>query len=366
MRQVTFAICLCLLFGKSWVVMGQQDPEWEKLQQAIQVVRNWLGDPNAKVRFYHDWKYIDYSGPQNEFVFSVYKDEGAFTVDVDLKTMKVTGWCFHNWDDAYIGKVEGLPTLPEDQIRNIAINYVQQHFPHFNEFDNWEIEVRLWHIDILELHPEIKRASVFFNPYYINENGLKIRILPVFCGVAIDPYAGRVVGFSYRYRPIPSLDLTPKLTADEARLKVEQAVKEKGAPNVNVTSEPGFPWPDGLVIIATREGDIRLAYAFNAVYTWGAPRWGSSSDDPLVWHAAIDAHTGELLYFVPFGSMGGGEAYEESTSITRKKSIQEQSLNYQSKIFHSQSILLFLSVALLGFVGILIFILRWIFKLSMH
>jgi len=70
-------------------MFGQQDIEWEKLNQAIQVVREWLGDPDEVVSFHGSWNLpFDLCGPSNYYEFKVLK----YFVKVDLETMKVTGW----------------------------------------------------------------------------------------------------------------------------------------------------------------------------------------------------------------------------------------------------------------------------------
>lgn len=343
-------VSLCLLIWGPSVMFGQQDTEWEKLNQAIQVVREWLGDPDAVVSFHGSWNLpFDLCGPSNYYEFKVLK----YFVKVDLETMKVTGWYIDS--DFYIENAQvNLPLLSESSIRDIAREYARRHFPCYNDFPNWEIIfVHEWTVP-KELSPdkEIKRYAVFLAPYYVNDAGQKIYILPVSCSVGVDPYTGEVTGFGYSYRPIPSLDLTPKFTAEEAKSIVEQAVQAMGAPNVNaIMSEPDNPLADGLVIAATETGEIHLAYAFDAVYTWGASGWGL--ERPIKWRAAVDAHTGELFYFKGWG-LGGVETMGQNLL-----NLGKQPTGQQLKPYKWQSILF--PFLLGGLAGVLIGFLMRVF-----
>lgn len=91
---------------------GQQN--CKTLNQAIQVVRNWLGDPNAVVQFKYSVDYsFDLCGPNNDYKFQA----GIYCVTVDINTMTVTSWNIH--PKVYVQNAQtNLPMLNEEQIKN--------------------------------------------------------------------------------------------------------------------------------------------------------------------------------------------------------------------------------------------------------
>ena len=284
-----------------WFVIGlvlfvhhfswSQSPE---LEQAIQVVRNWLGDPDAPVEFERADKVpIGLSGPTNEYVFNA---PGYSSIAVDLNTMTVVSWVKKHVFPT------GLPLLSDEQIKNIAFNYAKANFPYFNEFPHWETDIFKFGSP-LSKERGILKAVVLVTPYFINAQGQKIPFLVAGCRVNIDPYTGEVYGFGYKYMPMTLTNLTPNFSAEEAKVRIERAFQNLGAAQaVAVMSVPEDIFVDavdGLVIGATQTSGLRLAYVFDKVITTGAPGYEDEFGDaehPALWRAAIDAHTGELFY----------------------------------------------------------------------
>ncbi len=292
MRWLWFTI---ILLGTS-IVLGQ-DP---LLEQAIQVVRDWVGDPQAEVVYRGSQDYsFDLEGPTNCFFFRT----GNYEITVDLDTMKVVDWGL--LPDAYVNSAQtDQPMLTEDEIKNIALNYAQRHFPHWDEFPYWEfVSVEKFRVTNWDDSKEAWVYIIQLSPYFINDAGQKIPVLTTMIGVSVDPYSGNVKGFSCRHMPITLTSLNPSFSAEEAKTKIEQAFKQLGAAEATaVMSSPDDPYyfmPDGLVIGATQQSGLRLAYAFDYVVTVGAPGYEDEFGDstsPAYWRAAIDAHTGELFY----------------------------------------------------------------------
>ncbi|MFA0758122.1 MAG: hypothetical protein PVTTEEND_000735 [Candidatus Fervidibacter sp.] len=286
MRWLAFALIL-LAHQLSWA----QAPE---LEQAIQVVRNWLGDPNAPVRFkWADDVPLGLEGPTNEYEF---RAPGYIGISVDLNTMTVVDWVKEHVPSA------GLPLLSDEQIKNIAFNYARANFPYFNEFPYWETDIFKFGSPLAE-ERGILKSIVWVLPYFINAQGQKIPCLVTGCRVNVDPYTGEVYGFGYKYIPMTLTNLTPNFSADEAKARIEQAFRNLGAAQVvavmSVPEDIFLDAVDGLVIGATQTSGLRLAYVFDKVITTGAPghedEFGDT-DHPALWRAAIDAHTGELFY----------------------------------------------------------------------
>lgn len=282
------------------------------LDQAIQVVRNWLGDPQAEVYFVHDVTTVeDLFGSRNEYVFNT-KDY-IFSVNID--TMKITSWSPNLTHYMKIVQTD-LPLLNDDQLKEIAITYAKQHFLHWNEYPNWEVvsvfKARLRDLDGKKI---AWFCSIEVRPYFLNEQGMKIPFLATRCDVRIDPYSGNVVGFGYDYTPMTVTDLKPAFSSEEAKRRVEQAFLNMGAAQASaVWSATGFPYedlPDGLVLGATQTSGLRLAYAFDYVLTVGTPETEDEFGTPQMpakFRAAIDAHTGELFFYEALpGRMQAGE-----------------------------------------------------------
>lgn len=271
-----------------------------QLEQAIQAVRNWLGKPDALVVYVGK---MDYSmlltGPRNSFKF----ETPGYRVTVNLDTMKVTGWNRPSY--AWVNKARtDLPMLSEEQIKNIALNYVQQHFTHYKEFSDWKITVWRSLEENMDGTKSAYRYHVDFEPYVTNKKGQRIPILTTLCGVDVNPYGqGEVIGFGYYHMPMTLTNLTPSFSEEEAKTVIEQAFLKLGAAQATavMSSSEDLAFtimPDGLVIGATQTSGLRLAYAFDYVKTVGAPGYEDDFGDaehPANWWAAIDAHTGELL-----------------------------------------------------------------------
>lgn len=312
MQKGWYSLCVLILVSFAF---GQQTT----LDQAVQVVRDWLGDPQAVVEFMFEEDEstaVDLTGPRNSYEFWT----GPYIVTVNIDRMRVEGWIIHLPDYVHDARTD-LPVLSEDQIRDIAFNYTQQHFPYFTEFPNWEITPV--EKDLLKNRDEtgqvIKEAWAYrvqLNPYFINGAGQKIPVLSTYCIVNVDPYTGNIIGFRYNYTPVTLTNLLPNFSAEEAKTRIEQAFLALGAAQANaVMSSPDPPYdviPDGLVIGATGTSGLRLAYAFDYVVTVGAPGHENEFGDeiePALFRASIDAHTGEPFHIEYYmGSAGTKEA----------------------------------------------------------
>ena len=301
-KQITAILVIYL-----WMTaMGQTD---QVLQQAIQVVRDWLNNPQAKVEFmFHRNRSSELEGPVNDFHFETpyYIHE----IIVNLDRMKVIGW------DATFNWIEeartDLPMKSEVEIIQIARNYAQQHFPYFHEFSEWETDVNPFDLSEFSFNKQVIKYIVSFSPIVINETGMKIPVLTTVCAVDIDPYEGRVIGYFERHMPMTVTNLTPNFSPEEAKRRIEQAFLNLGAAQASATMSLDIGLLNGLVIGATQTSGLRLAYLFDSVITVGAPGYEEefgTEEEPQEWRAAIDAHTGELFYRVPLG--GAGEEAKE-------------------------------------------------------
>ncbi len=295
-RQIAVMLVIYL-----WATaMGQTD---QVLQQAIQVVRDWLNNPQAEVEFmFHRNRSSELEGPVNDFHFETPYD--IHEIIVNLDKMKVIGWdATFNW--AKEARTD-LPIKNEAEIIQIARNYIQQHFPHFYKFSEWKIDIELF--DLSEIfNKRVIEYIVSFSPIVTNEAGTKIPVLTTMCAVDIDPYEGRVIGYFERHMPMTITNLTPNFSPEEAKRRIEEAFLNLGAAQASATMSLDIGLLNGLVIGATQTSGLRLAYLFDSIVTVGKPGYEEefgTEEEPQEWRAAIDAHTGELFYRVPIlGSM---------------------------------------------------------------
>lgn len=284
---------IVLTFWLYSVVMGQTDPV---LQQSIQVVREWLNDPQAEVEFrFHVDTSLGLSGPRNAFHFR----HGIYEIIVNIDKMKIISWSIDFMDWADQARTD-LPEKSEAEIIHIARDYAIQHFPYFNEFSEWETTVTPFHVETFQ-GKEATEYIVSFTPYVTNKLGVKIPVLTTICSVDIDPYEGKVIGFYQRHIPMTLTNLMPNFSIEEAKTRMEQAFLNLGAAQAIAIIPSEQCYEFGLVIGATQTSGLRLAYSGGAE-TVGSPGYEEefgTEEEPQIWYAAIDAHTGELLYREP-------------------------------------------------------------------
>lgn len=318
------------------------------LDQAVQVVRNWLGDPQAEVYFVHDITTTeDLFGPRNEYVF----DTKNYILSVNIDTMQIVSWSPNLMHYMEIVRTD-LPLLNDDQLKDIAITYARQHFPYWNEYPNWEV-VSIFKARLRD--PDEQKIAWFcaveVRPYFLNEQKVKIPFLATNCDIRIDPYSGNVIGFGYNYTPMTITNLIPAFSPEEAKGRVEQAFLNMGAAQASaVWSATGFPYedlPDGLVLGATQTSGLRLAYAFDYVLTVGTPETEDEFGTlqmPARFRAAIDAHTGKLFFYEALpGHIYAGEKEKQFLEQGLKKAF-----NQPKMWWHNASIGLVIAAGLLG------------------
>ncbi len=295
-------------------VWGQTDP----IDQAIQVIQDFLGDFSITPRFLHKDYDAGLTGPNNCFIFSA---PGYTSIKVDIDKMKIVFW-LRDRNEWVMAARTDLPMKSEQEIIAIARQYAQQQVPQlFKEFPNLELVIRqrkehaVKFVDgKAQILKEAIRYIVGYQPYFLNSSGKKIIYAPAGCSVSVEPYEGKIVHFGYRYMPMTLTDLTPNFSEAEAKTQIEQEFLNLGATQASaVMSSPDEPynkWVDGLIIGATQTSGLRLAYLFDYVVTIGGheDEFGTE-EDPAIWRAAIDAHTGELFFFESF--CGGAEEKEK-------------------------------------------------------
>lgn len=327
------------------LAINQTDPI---LQQAIRVVREWLNDPQAEIEFiFHNNTSLGLSGPRNEFCFKY----GIYEIIVNINEMKITGWSIDLVDWANQVHID-LLEKNETEVLNIAYNYVIHHFPYFNKFPEWKKTIIPNFVKTFQ-EKEVVEYIVSFIPYIKNELNVKIPVLTTICSVEVDPYEGKIIGFYQKYIPMTLTNLTPNLSIEEAKTRMEQAFLELGAAQATAIIPSTDEYHEfGLVIGATQTSGLRLAYS-GGVETIGAPGYEEkfgTPEEPQVWYAAIDAHTGELFYFEKLGEMG---------IVEQNLLIGKQPMGRQLKFYKWQSALLPFLVG--GLVGVLIIFLMCVF-----
>lgn len=274
----------------------------QELEQAVQVVRQWLNMPNAPVKYFVSLiGSSELTGPRRLVQF----EAPGGIVTVDLLSMTVSAWSYHWLHWAKDARTD-LPEKGEEEIRTIAWSYAQQHFPPLAEFQNWDVRIKR-DIETDLYFNTGKRAAIYqvtFDPYVFNTAGQRIPVLTTGCTVHVDPYTGNVVGFGFGHIPLTFTRFDPTLSPKQAKAAVEEAFRQLGATDayavMHSEEDAVFVWAvDGLVIGANDTSGLRLAYLFDYVLTYAdgdrEDEFGSL-EEPYMWRAGIDANTGELLY----------------------------------------------------------------------
>lgn len=308
MRQA-LGIILSLLIVNGLVAQTDE----QLLQEAIQVVRNFVGDQSFTPLFTDDESRIAFfEGPFRKFRFSWIPGYYYIKVRVSPSPMSVVSWS--KTDETWLPYVNtSLPEKNNDELLTIARIYASQHFPGWQDFPYWQGKI-LGRIKDSGYGKVVRSRIITFMPYFMNSNGEKIVYAPAGCTISIEPYEGRIISFSWEYNlkmTLKSNQLNPTLTPSEAEAIAEQEVREWIAQILaqagysipsNVVfeatlSDPSDPdqgwWGDSrLVIGATETSGLRLAYRVDKIQAKDA----NTGEVLEEWfYALIDAHTGELL-----------------------------------------------------------------------
>lgn len=306
-QALTITLSLLIIGG----LVAQTDEQL--LQEAIQVVRNFVGNQSLTPLFTDDERQISFfEGPYREFRFSWVPGYYYIRVRVSPPPMFVVSWC--KTDETWLPYVNtDLPEKSDKELLTLAQNYVSQHHPGWKDFPHWQDRI-MGRLKSSGYGKTVRSRLIAFCPYFVNDNGEKIIFAPAGCSIQIEPYEGNIISFRWHYNLKMTLSrsqLNPTLTPLEAEVIAEQKVHDWVAQQLaqggysipsNVVfeatlSDPNDPdqgwWGDTrLVLGATETSGLRLAYRIDKIQA-------KNSDTGEVlekWvYALIDAHTGELL-----------------------------------------------------------------------
>lgn len=310
MRQA-LAITLSLLIINGLFAQTEE----QLLQEAIQVVRDFVGDQSLTPLFTDDENRISFfEGPYREFRFGWVPGFYYIYVRVSPSPMFVVGW--GKADEAWLPYVNtNLPEKSDNELLALAQNYASQHFPGWQDFPHWQGKI-MGRIKDSGYGKTVRSRIITFCPYFVNDYGDKIVFAPAGCSVRIEPYEGNIIAFHWLYNLRMTLSrsqLNPTLTPLEAEAIAEQKVRDWVA---QILAEEGYSIPSGvvfeatlsdpndpdqgwwgdsrLVIGATETSGLRLAYRVDKIQAKDANA-GEVLDQWI--YALIDAHTGEVLRY---------------------------------------------------------------------
>lgn len=304
-------------------------PNDPTLLEAIETVKNFLGDPNVTPLFEDEKESREEEmiGPGKFFVFRA-PGYTKITVQVDTVPMQIVSWLK---DDNWLLSLDrAKPLLSIEQMLQIATHYAQTHWPHWNEFPQKMILYRqhnFWTTDPNTGEQIITKClAVSFRPYFVNSSGTKIPFLPRVCSMVVEPYEGAIVYFFWSNGPkmtLTSDQLNPTIPPSQAEVEGEKALFNyynqmfiskgfgsiEGAVTIDIVMDPNRDvcgsddtwWPERLCIGATKTGDLRLMYVFDEVLIRDAVT-GEEIQHRFV---CMDAHTKEVL--VDMGLSGFSE-----------------------------------------------------------
>ena len=305
------ALVIALSLIAAGILNAQTDEQL--LQDAIQAIRNFLGDQSITPLFTSEDKRVElFEGPFREFDFDWVPGYYGIKVRVSPPPIVVVGWMKTN--DAWLPHVNtNLPEKSDDELLTLARNYASQNFPGWQDFPNWQGKI-MARIKDSGYGKTVRSRSIAFAPYFVNSDGEKIMFEPAGCNVGIEPHEGNIISFRWWYNlkmTLPSDRLNTTLSPLEAEAIAEIAVRnwvaqqlaEEGysIPNNIVfeatLADPKDPdqgwWGDSrLVVGATETSGLRLAYRIDKIEAKDA-NTGKVLEKWI--YAYIDAHTGELL-----------------------------------------------------------------------
>jgi hypothetical protein len=308
--QILVVIMSLLVAGK----LNSQTDE-QLLQEAIQVVRDFVGDQSLTPLFTGEENRIFFfEGPHRIFEFFWIPGYSYIKVRVNPMPVSIVRWS--KTEDTWLPYVNtNLPEKNDKELLTLAQNYAILNFPGWNDFPFWQSKI-VGRIKESGYGKIVRIRIIWFQPYFVNDNGDKIIFVPAACTVCIEPYEGHIVSFSWAYNlkmTLPRSQLNPTISPLEAEAIAEQKVREWVAqqlakagysiPNDVVfeatLSDPNDPdqgwWGDSrLVIGATETSGLRLAYRIDKIQAKNV-NTGEILDEWI--YALIDAHTGEILRY---------------------------------------------------------------------
>lgn len=270
-------------------------------EQAVEIARNWTGNPQVSVEFrgvYEDYPYV---APW--YVLSTPDRVQGF--DVDPHFGKVNGWRDDALRDAYFQKVNGgwdpASQRPPAELRAIEEQFLAAHYPGFNL------------TDFAQPFPKGDGPG-----HYHRKLPSGVWVLNSHCVAMLDEWTGDVYRFLATYSSPLAISVTPALTLEQAAAAALDWVAAD--PSVAVAF---VVREDGLWVMEDNLHVQRLCWVVGVV----------SSDDPAYdyetyqtemttgaclasGHAtslSVDAHNGEIVGTLD-GTLGGsGEPPTEGT-----------------------------------------------------
>jgi hypothetical protein len=306
----------------------EEPPNDPILLEAIETVKNFLGNPNITPLFVRDYETEEWEleGVGKFFEFEAPGYE-KIVVRVDRSPMEVVWW---RKDSSWLQSVDrSQQRFTVEQMVQIATQYAQAHWPHWNKYPqkmikwSWDKWYE-WNQDIYDVKPIADFLHVYFIPYFVNSSEIKIPFFPALCTVGVEPYKGTIISFYWRQGATMTLSqdqLNPTVPPSQAEAEGEMALFNyydrlsvlmgfgsiKGVVTVDIVMDPTRNititddswWPKRLAIIATKTGEVRLVYIFDEVLI------KDSATGEVVqkrW-AVMDAHTKEIVFDMALSSL---------------------------------------------------------------
>ncbi len=312
MKQIkeVWVILLVLLFVGGFSAQTEE----QLLQEAIQVIRNFVGDQSLTPLFTGEESRCWFEGPYRIFRFSWVPGYYYIKVRVAPSPICVSSWC--KTDETWLPYVNtDLPEMSDDELLALARDYASQHFPGWNDFPYWQGKIAA-RIKASGYGKTVRVRIVAFHPYFVNDKGDKIMFTPASISIGIEPHRGNVISFSWHYNLKMTLSknqINPTLSPLEAEAIAEEKVRDWVAQQLAevgysipnnivfeaILSDPNDPdqgwWGDSrLVLGATETSGLRLAYRIDKIQAKDV----NTGEVLEEWfYAVIDAHTGEVLVY---------------------------------------------------------------------
>jgi hypothetical protein len=341
MRQLNVTIQILILIASLLIAVlliggklnSQTNKQVDKqlLQEAIKLIRNFVGDQSLKPLFGGEDKEVwFFEGPCRVFEFGWIPGYRSIEVRVSPLPVSIVYWS--KTDDTWLPYVNtNLPEKNDDELLTIAQNYASKNFPGWEDFPHWQgiIYGKFKHSGYGKT---VRSRLICFYPYFVNDRGDKIIFAPAGCSIRVEPHEGRVLSFSWHYNLKMTLSndqLIPTISPSEAKAiserKIREWVMQRVTEEIKEAEREGHPIPKDvilkgmekikkieieamlcdpeepyqkwwgnlrLIIGATATSGLRLAYLIDIRVK------DPETDEVRKWKGLlIDAHTGQILRY---------------------------------------------------------------------
>jgi hypothetical protein len=307
MKNLMTQLALCSILLTAGAATLAQGYTWENLTEndAIQVVRDFEGDPNLNVSS-DGLSVMDFEDPA---MFAQTEEYQLHANGYSYHVSRYTRYRFSRQDEAFgpdYSEFYGQPydpytlagqVMPQADAEAIAISYMQAHFPAPQILTQHTVRPR-YPGRVMDPDPHFIQ---YYTVDFVQDCGDGV-VGPSFCQVDVDSVHGRIVGYGQAYYPV-LVPTVPGLTGEQATA---------AAMNVLLT-EPGTPETVDNLYVSHPDalGVEHLVYSLK--FTGIGPAYPT----PETYFCHVDAFNGAVLGWDIIMSARAGTHGDRNTLATQ-------------------------------------------------